>query len=89
MAHAVRVDAQDNIWVVDEGTDTIMKFNPAGRVVMVLGPAARKRRGPGSHARAAALPRLSARHTIRPPDGLAWDAAGKFLSPTGTPIRAS
>src|SRR2546425_10797043 len=36
-AHAVRVDAQDNIWVVDEGTNMVIKFNPEGRVVMVLG----------------------------------------------------
>src|SRR5512140_2923006 len=33
-AHAVRVDPQDNIWVVDEGTNMLIKFNPAGRVVM-------------------------------------------------------
>jgi hypothetical protein len=36
-AHAVRVDAQDNIWTVDEGTNVIVKFNSAGRVAMVLG----------------------------------------------------
>jgi DNA-binding beta-propeller fold protein YncE len=36
-AHTVRVDSQDNIWVVDEGTNTIMKFNPEGRITMVLG----------------------------------------------------
>jgi hypothetical protein len=36
-AHAVRVDPQDNIWAVDEGTNMIIKFNPAGRVVMVIG----------------------------------------------------
>src|SRR6185295_14290439 len=36
-AHAVRVDAQDNIWVVDEGTNMVIKFNPEGRVLMVLG----------------------------------------------------
>ena len=36
-AHSVRVDAQDNIWAVDEGTNVIMKFNPAGRITMVLG----------------------------------------------------
>src|SRR6187200_203550 len=35
-AHAVRVDAQDNIWVVDEGTNMVIKFNPEGRVTMVL-----------------------------------------------------
>jgi len=36
-AHAVRVDPQDNIWAVDEGTNMVIKFNPAGRVVMVIG----------------------------------------------------
>jgi sugar lactone lactonase YvrE len=36
-AHAVRVDSQDNIWAVDEGTNMIVKFNPQGRVVMTLG----------------------------------------------------
>src|SRR5438093_9714782 len=37
MAHAVRVDSQDNIWTVDEGTDVIVKFSPEGRVLMVMG----------------------------------------------------
>ena len=37
MAHAVRVDPQDNIWVVDEGTDMIIKFTPDGRVAMLHG----------------------------------------------------
>jgi hypothetical protein len=36
-AHSVRVDAQDNIWAVDEGTDTIVKFNPAGQILMTIG----------------------------------------------------
>src|SRR5579862_6764181 len=27
-AHSVRVDPQDNIWVVDEGTNMVIKFNP-------------------------------------------------------------
>src|SRR6202161_3087170 len=36
-AHSVRVDPQDNIWAVDEGTNTVIKFNPAGRIAMVLG----------------------------------------------------
>jgi DNA-binding beta-propeller fold protein YncE len=36
-AHTVRIDRDDNIWVTDEGTNMIMKFNPAGRVMMVLG----------------------------------------------------
>src|SRR5580693_2494600 len=36
-AHAVRVDPQDNIWAVDEGSNMVIKFNPQGRVVMLLG----------------------------------------------------
>jgi sugar lactone lactonase YvrE len=35
--HGVRVDAQDNIWSIDSGANMIIKFNPAGRVTMVVG----------------------------------------------------
>ena len=35
-AHTVRVDRQDNLWAVDKGSDMIIKFNPQGRVMMVL-----------------------------------------------------
>ncbi len=35
-AQAVRVDAQDNIWVVDRGSNMVIKFNPDGRVAMTL-----------------------------------------------------
>lgn len=36
-AHAVRVDRDDNIWAVDEGTNMVIKFTPDGRLAMVLG----------------------------------------------------
>ena len=36
-AHSVRVDAEDNIWAIDEGTDTIVKFSPEGKVLMTIG----------------------------------------------------
>ena len=36
-AHSVRVDAQDNIWAVDEGTDMLVKFSPEGRILMTIG----------------------------------------------------
>src|SRR5688572_12203105 len=36
-AHSVRVDAQDNIWIVDEGTNMLVKFSPAGKVLMTIG----------------------------------------------------
>lgn len=43
-AHAVRVDKDDNIWVVDKGSDMIVKFSPQGRVTWVFG-----RKGEASH----------------------------------------
>ncbi|MET0213053.1 MAG: hypothetical protein ABW292_08625, partial [Vicinamibacterales bacterium] len=36
-AHKVRVDSEDNVWAVDEGTNMLIKFNPQGKVIMVLG----------------------------------------------------
>lgn len=36
-AHTVRVDPQDNIWVVDEGSNMVIKFDPEGRVIMTMG----------------------------------------------------
>ena len=36
-AHKVRVDSVDNVWAVDEGSNMVIKFNPQGRVEMVLG----------------------------------------------------
>src|ERR671935_1673289 len=36
-AHTVRIDRNGDLWATDEGTNMIIKFNPAGQVVMVLG----------------------------------------------------
>src|SRR5262245_46206368 len=33
----VRIDRQDNIWVIDEGSNMVIKFDPEGRVLMTLG----------------------------------------------------
>jgi DNA-binding beta-propeller fold protein YncE len=35
--HGLRIDAQDNIWATDVGGHVVYKFNPAGRIEMVLG----------------------------------------------------
>jgi hypothetical protein len=36
-AHSVRYDKYDNLWVVDKGTNSVMRFNPAGYVTLNLG----------------------------------------------------
>src|SRR2546425_2651666 len=78
-AHAVRVDPQDNIWAVDEGSNMVIKFNPAGRVVMVLG------RRPQALEQLTAVPGAGAyAGTAKPysfnrPTDVAWDAAGNVF----------
>jgi NHL repeat len=83
MAHAVRTDSQDNIWVVDEGSDTIMKFNPEGRIIMVLGRRPEAIEGlletpaPGT-APPAAMPYKFGR-----PTDIAWDKEGNIFISDG------
>src|SRR5438876_9889748 len=36
-AHSVRVDKDDNIWTVDEGTNLVTTFSPDGKVRTLLG----------------------------------------------------
>ena len=36
-AHGLRVDSKDNVWVVDEGSNMVIKVDPTGLVSMVLG----------------------------------------------------
>jgi len=36
-AHSVRVDRYDNVWMIDEGSGMIVKFDPDANVKMVLG----------------------------------------------------
>jgi len=42
-SHSIRFDKYDNLWVVDKGTNAVVKFNPAGFVTMNLG---RRAEGP-------------------------------------------
>jgi outer membrane protein assembly factor BamB len=82
-AHAVRVDPQDNIWAVDEGTNMVIKFNPAGRVVMVLGrrPEAvdelTAMSGNGSQ------PNSNKPYSFNRPTDVGWDAQGNIFVTDG------
>jgi len=53
-AQQVRVDSEDNVWTVDAGSNTLMKFAPDGQLLLVLGrkpEAINVRPGPGLKAR--------------------------------------
>jgi DNA-binding beta-propeller fold protein YncE len=75
-AHAVRVDKEDNIWVTDKGSDMVIKFNPAGRVVMVFGrkqEASDESTGPLKHVHPP-LPPVDGQ--FRQVTDVTWDPAG-------------
>src|SRR5580692_8438223 len=90
-AHAVRVDPQDNIWIVDEGSNMIIKFDPEGRVLMNLG---RKPEAINNPVRPASQPAPGASAPFFPganfsgPSDVAWDAAGNiFIADGAIPSR--
>ena len=85
-AQAARVDAQDNVWLVDQGSSNVMKFDAEGRLQLVLSrkpeaisvrPLAPGGRGPGAPA------------PPPPPEGRGAPAAppqgGGRLGPPGPP----
>ncbi|MBC8088684.1 MAG: 6-bladed beta-propeller [Phycisphaerae bacterium] len=80
-AHTVRIDKDDNIWATDEGTNMIIKFNPAGRVTMVLG-----RREESVEPAAAPVPGVQPRAgwgTFNRPADVAWDLNGNTFIADG------
>src|SRR5215510_15117622 len=78
-AHAVRVDAQDNIWAVDEGSNMVIKFNPEGRVVMVIG----RRPEMVDGLTAGAPPLQPEPYVFNRPTDVGWDAAGNIFVTDG------
>lgn len=85
-AHAVKVDPQDNIWVVDEGSSMIIKFDPEGRVLMTMG---RKPEAVNNPVRPEAplAPGSGAGvpgDNFNGPSDVAWDAAGDIFVADGS-----
>src|SRR5438552_6906244 len=82
-AHSVRVDKDDNIWTVDEGTNMVTKFSPDGKVLMVLG-----RRPPavlGAQAFPAGPTAPAQKYVFCRPTDVGWDPDGTVLGKFGHP----
>ena len=82
VAAQVRVDPRDNIWIVDEMTTMVIKFDPQGRVAMLLGRKAENVNVPARPGRGGDGAGQPTDLFDRPTD-VAWDAAGNIFVADG------
>lgn len=81
-AHSVRVDRDDNIWIVDKGSDMVVKLTPAGRVAMVFG---RKKEASDEAVPWTRVtpPRAHVDGQFRQPTDVTWDPQGNIYVSDG------
>ncbi|HTM15165.1 MAG TPA: peptidyl-alpha-hydroxyglycine alpha-amidating lyase family protein [Bryobacteraceae bacterium] len=80
-ASQVRIDPADNIWVVDQMTNMVMKFNPQGRLLMLLGRKAENIPLPARATTGDGAGRPT--DLFERPTDVAWDAAGDIFVADG------
>jgi DNA-binding beta-propeller fold protein YncE len=80
-AAQVRVDPKDNIWVVDQMTGMVIKFDPQGRLLMLLGRKAENVNVPTRAVKGDGAGRPT--DLFERPTDVAWDAAGNIFVADG------
>jgi NHL repeat len=82
----VRIDPQDNIWVVDDGSNMVIKFDPEGRVVMTMGRKPESIKVPVvlfAPAKGGQIGKGAVTDVFRGPTDVAWDAVGNIFISDG------
>jgi len=82
-AHAVRVDKDDNIWAVDEGSNMVIKFDPNGKVLMLIGRRPEAVEGLEASAPAGTPPPNAQQYALGRPTDIGWDAQGNIFISDG------
>ena len=80
-AAQVRIDPNDNIWVVDQMTNMVMKFDPQGRLAMLLGRKAEAVPVPAREETGDGAGQPS--DLFNRPTDVAWDTAGNIFVADG------
>ncbi len=84
VAQQVRVDAADNVWIVDQLSSQVIRFDPSGRITMVLGRKPEAMRVPVADPPANPTAGSGANgESFQRPADVAWDAAGNIYVADG------
>ncbi len=82
-AHAVRVDKDDNIWAVDEGSNMVVKFDPNGKVLMLIGRRPEAVEGLEAAAPPGTPPPNAQPYALGRPTDVGWDPQGNIFISDG------